>query len=173
MGSGPFGQRRRRDRQDRGAARMANQTSTRGPRLGLAAAILVAAAPAQAQSYVRPDCKPLIAADTLGETSLTARWYRRFWTGDCGDLHGCLSGSPNWNEVVGRLVSRSPAGDQPKVLAKACRLGPLIGLEWTRPNRIRRIDTGDLRRFKSALDGSRDVLQGLADVEAQARAKIG
>jgi hypothetical protein len=139
----------------------------------LAAAILLAGPPAHAQTYVRPDCRPLIAADPLDETSLTARWYRRFWTGDCGDLHGCLGGSPNWNQIVGQLVARSPAPDRPKVLAKACRLGPLIGLEWTKPGRIRRIDTHDLRGFKSALDRSRDVLQGLAAVEAQARAKIG
>jgi hypothetical protein len=141
--------------------------------LFLAAAILLAAPAAQAQSYVRADCKPLIAADKLGETSLTARWYRRFWTGDCGDLHGCLGGAPNWNEIVGQLVARSPAPERPKVLAKACRLGPLIGLEWTKPSRVRRIDTHGLRGFKSTLEGARDVMQGLAEVEAQARAKIG
>jgi hypothetical protein len=137
------------------------------------AAILLAGPSARAQTYVRPDCQPLIAADQLDETSLTGRWYRRFWTGDCGGLHGCLGGSPNWNQVVGQLVARSAPAERPQVLAKACRLGPLIGLEWTKPSRVRRIDTHDLRGFKSALDGARDVLQGLADVEARARAKIG
>ena len=141
--------------------------------LALAAATLLAAASARAQPYVRPDCRPLIAADTLGETSLTARWYRRFWTGDCGDLRGCMKGLPNWNEVVGRLVARSPEPERARVLEKACRLGPLIGLEWTRPSRVRRIDTGDLRRFNKTLDRSPDVMQGLAAVEAQLRAKIG
>ena len=141
--------------------------------LGLAAAVLLVGPAARAQPYVRPDCQPLIAADTLGETSLTARWYRRFWTGDCGDLRGCLKGSPNWNDIVGELVARSPAADRRKVLEKACRLGPLIGLEWTRPSRVRRIDTRDLRGFNATLERARDVMQGLDAVEAQARAKIG
>jgi hypothetical protein len=30
-----------------------------------------------------------------------------------------------------------------RVLSKACRMGPLIGHEWTRPRAVRRIDTGD------------------------------
>lgn len=138
----------------------------------LAASLLVVGS-AQAQTYVRPDCQPLIAARGPEGSSLTGRWYRRFWTGDCGDLHGCLSGAPNWNEVVGKLVARSPAPERPKVLAQACRLGPLIGLEWTKPNKVRRIDTHDLRGFKSTLEDARDVLRGLADVEAQVRAKAG
>lgn len=135
-------------------------------------AVLLTAAPAQAQSYVRADCRPLIGANRLGQTSLTARWYKRFWTGDCGGLKGCLAGAPNWNQIVGKLVVRASAADRPAVLARACRLGPVIGLEWTRPSTVRRIDSGDLRRFKATLESSRDVRAGLARVEAQARAAI-
>jgi hypothetical protein len=136
-------------------------------------ATALASGGARAQAYVRPDCLPLISeAAPSPETSLTARWYRRFWTGDCAGLSGCFGGSPNWNGIVGELVARSDAGARPQVLAKACRLGPLIGLEWTRPKDVRRIDSGDLRRFRSALASSRDVLAGLDFVEAQARAKI-
>jgi hypothetical protein len=152
---------------------MPREPLLRAPPLALAVALLLVGASAEAQPYVRPDCQPLIAADTLDETSLTGRWYRRFWTGECAGLRGCFGGSPNWNEVVGRLVARAPAPDRPEVLAKACRLGPLIGLEWTRPSRVRRIDTGDLRGFNATLERARDVMQGLAEVEAAARAKIG
>jgi hypothetical protein len=137
----------------------------------LAAAL--AASGARAQDYVRPDCRPLISeAAPSPDTSVSARWYRRFWTGDCGGLAGCFGGAPNWNGVVGDLVARCDAAARPQVLAKACRLGPLIGLEWTRSKDVRRIDTGDLRRFRSALASSHDVLAGLGAVEAQARAKI-
>jgi hypothetical protein len=52
-------------------------------------------------------------------------------------------------------------------------LGALIGQEWTRPREVRRIDTGDLRRFKATLDAAGEVRAGLARVESQARAKIG
>jgi hypothetical protein len=137
-----------------------------------AALAVIFAGPSQAQSYVRADCRPLIADSRLDPASLTGRWYRRFWTGDCAGLSGCMGGSPNWNEIVGQLAARSRAPERASVLARACRLGPLIGLEWTRPRDVRRIDSGDLRGFKSTLQSSGAVLDGLARVEAQARAKI-
>jgi hypothetical protein len=137
----------------------------------LAVGLLAAAAPAGAQDFVRADCKPLIEAPPAAD-AVTARWYRRFWTGDCAQLKGCMSGSPNWNDIVGRLIARSQPAERTVVLAKACRLGPLIGEEWTRPKSVRRIDTGDLRKFKATLEGARDVVTGLDKVEAQARARI-
>src|SRR6185369_6874794 len=110
------------------------------PTMWLAAIAVLGATAADAQSYVRSDCKPLITAGAPADP-LTARWYKRFWTGECGDLHNCREGSPNWNEIVGKLVARSDAGERPAVLARACRLGAVIGLEWTRPRKVRRIDT--------------------------------
>lgn len=150
----------------------------RGPlwvalRAALGAAVLISAAPANAQSYVRADCRALVTSARLDPSPLTARWYRRFWTGDCNGLAGCMGGSPNWNEVVGKLSARAAPSDRARVQARACRLGALIGQEWTRPRDVRRIDTGDLRRFKSTLDGAGDVKAGLDRVEAKARAKIG
>jgi hypothetical protein len=139
----------------------------------LALTAALACAEARAQSYVRADCRALAPAARLDPSPVTAGWYKRFWTGDCGGLRGCVGGSPNWNEVVGKLVARSPPADRVAVLAKACRLGPLIGQEWTRPRDVRRIDSGDLRGFRKTLESSRDVLKGLDRVEAQARAKIG
>jgi len=135
-------------------------------------AILTISFPARAQSYVRADCKPVVTAGAPAD-ALTAHWYRRFWTGDCTGLHGCMAGSPNWNDVVSKLVARSRAQERPAVLARACRLGPLIGLEWTRPRTVRRIDSRDLRKFKTTLESSGDVLKGIERVEAEARAKIG
>jgi hypothetical protein len=133
---------------------------------------IVAPSPVLAQSYVRADCARLIARARTVPTSLTGRWYKRFWTGDCGGLGGCISGSPNWNQVVGQLVARSQPRDRPAVLAKACRLGPLIGLEWTRPRDVRRIDSGELRAFRSTLESSSNVLDGLNRVDAEVRGKI-
>ncbi|HEX7943750.1 MAG TPA: hypothetical protein VF495_03750 [Phenylobacterium sp.] len=145
----------------------------RGLQAAVAAAAALTCSQADAQSYVRADCRPLVSAARLDPSPLTARWYKRFWTGDCGGLRGCLDGSPNWNEVVGKLVARSAPAQRPAVLARACRLGPLIGQEWTRPRKVRRIDSGDLRGFKTALESGGEVLEGIARVEAQARAKIG
>lgn len=141
--------------------------------MAIVALVVLTCPRAEAQSYVRPDCRPSASADHLEPSALTARWYKRFWTGDCDGLRGCINGSPNWNEVVGKLVARSRPQDRPAVLAKACRLGPVIGQEWTRPAKVRRIDSGDLRGFKKALESSADVLKGIERVEAQARAKIG
>jgi hypothetical protein len=133
--------------------------------------IWLVAATAQAQDYVRPDCRPLISPAKIADP-LTAKWYRRFWTGDCGHLSGCFGGTPNWNDIVGRLMSRAAAGQKVEVLRRACRLGPLIGLEWTRPKRVRRIDSRDLQSFKSVLDSSPDVVQALSKVEASAQSQI-
>ena len=152
-----------------------NRTLTTPLAVAFALATALSAAPVAAQDYVRAECRPLIGPDPLASdpASTTARWYRRFWTGNCDGLFGCFGGSPNWNEVVGRLVGRSAPADRAAVLAKACRLGPQIGLEWTRPKSLRRIDTGELRRLKSTLDAARDVPSGLDRVEAEVRAKLG
>jgi len=139
----------------------------------LAATVLLCPGGAGAQSYVRPDCRPLLSADGLDPSPPTARWYRRFWTGECEGLQGCIPGSPNWNEIVGELVARSAPSDRPTVLARACHLGSLIGAEWTRPRDVRRIDSGDLRGFKTALQSAGNVLAGIQRVEVAALAKIG
>jgi len=143
-----------------------------GPMAWLAAVAVLAATPAGAQGYVRDDCQPAITAGAPADP-LTARWYRRFWTGECGDLHGCKGGSPNWNEIVGKLVARTDAAKRPAVLSRACRLGAVIGLEWTRPRKVRRIDTRDLSGFRTTLQNSRNILEGIERVEQQARGKIG
>jgi hypothetical protein len=106
---------------------------------------------AQAQDYVRADCRAQLDPASLRfDTPLHQRWYRRFWTGDCDHLPMCFSGSPNWNDIVGKLLIRGGPAEQAALLPKACRLGQMIGLEWARDKKIRRIDTGDLHAFKGS-----------------------
>ncbi len=129
-------------------------------------ATLLAATSVEGQAYVRAGCRSVIGPPPAQDT-LTAAWYRRFWTGDCGSLKGCHAGSPNWNQVVGRLTARADPARRIAVRARACRLGARIGQEWTRPGRVRRIDSHDLRAFKATLDRAGDVATGLTKVEAQ------
>lgn len=138
----------------------------------LSAAALLTTGTAEAQSYVRADCRALIGAPPP-QDALTAGWYRRFWTGDCGGLKGCLAGSPNWNQVVAGLTARASPASRAAVHARACRLGARIGQEWTRPSAVRRIDSLDLRGFKATLDRAGDITAGLAKVEAQVRVQTG
>lgn len=139
----------------------------------IVASVVLSCATAEARTYVRAECRPIARTDQLDPSPVAARWYRRFWTGDCDGLKGCLNGSPNWNEIVGKLVAKSRPQDRQTVLVKACRLGPLIGQEWTRPRGVRHIDSGDLRGFKKTLESAGDVVEGVDRVEAQVRAKIG
>ena len=128
---------------------------------------------AQAQDYVRADCRgPLAPATLRFDTPEHVRWYKRFWTGDCDHLPMCLPGSPNWNDIVGKLLTRGGPAEQAVLLPKACRLGQTIGLEWSRNKKIRRIDTGDLRVFKGQLEASGDALLGIEGVENSVRAKL-
>jgi hypothetical protein len=128
---------------------------------------------AQAQDYVRADCRGLANSVALRfDTPEHVRWYKRFWTGECDHLPMCLPGSPNWNDIVGKLLTRGGPAEQAALLPKACRLGQTIGLEWSRNKKIRRIDTGDLRVFKGQLEASGDALRGVEQVEGSVRAKL-
>lgn len=137
----------------------------------LAAALLVAGA-ADAQDFVREDCRAFVTPSEglTYDTPLHARWYKRFWTGTCDHLPFCFAGSPNWNDIVGKLMIKGGAKEQPALLPKACRLGQLIGLEWSRDKKIRHITTNDLRAFNRMLEASGDPLRGVEEVEAKARA---
>lgn len=146
----------------------------RGARTALLALLAFGlAGVAHAQDYVRADCRAQLDPASLRfDTPLHQRWYRRFWTGDCDHLPMCFPGSPNWNDIVGKLLIRGGPAEQAALLPKACRLGQMIGLEWARDKKIRRIDTGDLRAFKGQLEASGDALRGIDRVEATARAKM-
>ncbi len=135
---------------------------------------LLAATGAQAQAFVRPDCLGHLAqVAPRYDTANHELWYRRFWTGSCDmRIPRCIPGQPNWNGMITTLLLRSPAAQRPAVLAKACRVGELIGQEWSRSKAVRKIDLDDLRRFNRQLESSSDTLQGLDRVEQAARAKL-
>lgn len=136
------------------------------------AGLCLGAGPALSQPYVDPPC--------TGEAPqfvdhLQSLWYRRFWTGECQDLSSfkCRSGRPYWNEIARTLSARAPAAERAEISQRACRLGRRIGFEWTRPSKVRRIDTRDLQALNAQLEKAPDVASGLAAVEAKVRAKIG
>lgn len=139
----------------------------------LAALAFGLAGAAQAQDYVRADCRGVLGpAVQRFETPEHVRWYKRFWTGECDHLPMCMPGSPNWNDIVGKLLVRGGPAEQAALLPKACRLGQTIGMEWARHKKVRRIDTGDLRVFKGQLEASGDALRGVEQVESSVRIKL-
>ncbi len=134
---------------------------------------LLAANVARADEFVRADCRNVVTPSSAlkYDTPEHALWYKRFWTGSCDHLPLlCLPGSPNWNDIVGKLLVKGGPSEQAALLPKACRLGQLIGLEWSRDKKIRHIDTHDLRVFNGTLDASGDALRGVDQVDAKARA---
>lgn len=135
------------------------------------AVALLAANVARADEFVRDDCRGVIApsGSLKYDTPEHARWYKRFWTGDCDHLPFCFPGSPNWNDIVGKLLAKGGPREQPLLLPKACRLGQLIGLEWSRDKKIKHITTGDLRVFNTMLEASGDPLKGVDQVDSKAR----
>lgn len=141
----------------------------------LAATLLVAGAANAAtsgQEFVRGDCRNVVTP-SIGlkyDTPEHARWYKRFWTGECDHLALCFPGAPNWNEVVGKLLVKGGPKEQPALLPKACRLGQLIGLDWSRDKKVKHITTGDLKVFSTMLEASGDALRGVDQVDAKARA---
>ncbi len=138
------------------------------------AAMMGIPATAAAQSYVRADCRALVAKPAARfDDGQHRAWYHRFWNGDCGDLAFCSPGSPNWNEAVQLIHDRAPPARRAALTAKACKLGRLIGMEWSRDNSIRKIDTGELSSFYDAFDQSQDEERALADVERRAHADLG
>lgn len=126
----------------------------------------------RADEFVRVDCRSVVLPSAVlkYDTPEHARWYKRFWTGDCDQLALCLPGAPNWNEVIGKLLAKGGPKEQPALLPKACRLGQLIGLEWSRDKKVKHITTGDLKVFNTMLEGAGDALRGVDQVDARARA---
>ena len=98
--------------------------------------------------------------------------HRGFWTGACDHLSFCVPGSPNWNDIIGKLLVKGGPAERVALLPKACRLGQMIGLEWSRERNVRRITTADLKVFSSMLEASKDTLKGVDTVEQTARGKL-
>ena len=137
--------------------------------------VLAAAPVVQAGEFVRFDCRAMIKpTDAVRfDTDEHLRWYKRFWTGTCDHLPFCFSGSPNWNDIVGKLLVKGGASEQPTLLPQACRLGQLIGLEWAKDKGVQKISTKDLRQFNAMLEAAGDPLKGVEAVETRARAMAG
>lgn len=142
--------------------------------LGMVAAMLLLGGGASAQEFVRTDCRTMVqSTHTLKfEDPKHALWYKRFWTGSCADLSLCMPGAPNWNDIVSKLLIRSGPSERGVLLPKACRLGQMIGMEWARDRRIKRIKTADLKTFNSILEASGDAVRGVEQVELKARSMI-
>jgi hypothetical protein len=140
------------------------------------AALLLAAvvAPqAQAQAYVADICQSSVTPAALRfDSAEHTRWYKRFWTGECDHILGCVPGSPNWNAIMRQLVARATPAERAQLLPKACRLGQLVGLDWSREHGVRRITTSDLRRLYAILEQG-DPMNGVEHAEAAARAQLG
>ena len=139
----------------------------------LAAVVVIGMAPvAQAAEFVRADCRAVVKpTDSLRfDTDEHQRWYKRFWTGSCDHLAFCFPGSPNWNDVVGKLLVKGGPAEQPALLPKACRLGQMIGLEWAKDHDQQKITTKDLKVFDATLEAAGDPLKGVDAVDAKARA---
>jgi hypothetical protein len=139
----------------------------------LTALLLGVSSAARAEDFISPACRPTVPlASVQFENPLQARWYRRFWTGNCDHLAGCFPGSPNWNGILEQLLARGGPAERAALLPKVCRLGQTVGLEWTREKAVRRISTSDLRDLYHVLESSDDPLRGLEQVEAIVRAKL-
>lgn len=141
---------------------------------GVVLAATLLAGGASAQEFVRNDCRTTVqSTQTLKfEDPKHALWYKRFWTGSCADLSMCMPGSPNWNDIVSKLLIKGGPAERGVLLPKACRLGQMIGMEWARDRRIKRIKTADLKTFNSILEASGDAVRGVEQVDAKARAMI-
>lgn len=133
----------------------------------------LAAPQAQAQAYVADICQPSVTPAALRfDSAEHGRWYKRFWTGDCDHILGCVPGSPNWNAIMRQLVIRAAPQDRAQLLPRACRLGQLVGLDWSREHGVRKITTADLRRLYGILEQG-DPLSGVEHAEAAARVQLG
>jgi hypothetical protein len=126
----------------------------------------------QAQDYVSADCQ--IQSTPAFDDPTHARWYRRFWTGQCKELPfwGCQTGAPFWNAAVKDLPLRVRPERREAVAREVCELGREIGYEWARKNKKRRISTRDLQTFELLIASPGDVEAGLGDVQRRVTAKL-
>ena len=83
-------------------------------------------------------------------------WYLRFWTGDCAGTHSfCMPGSPNWLTTVAYVTEHALPAERQALVARTCRLGQQIGLEWSREAHVKRITVSDLREFGAIMKRTR------------------
>ena len=100
------------------------------------------------------------------------RWYNRFWTGRCTGLFFCVSGTPNWNTGVEKLMRKHRLTRHPSLLRRLCVLGHRMGFEWAKDNSIRKIHTVDLEIWIPELDDAADLEPVLLTLEQRVAARL-
>ena len=155
-------------------------------RNALAAAAILAAvvAPvtASAQEPIREDCLPHVSSPSKLKFNAGKhdQWYSRYWNGKCGSLtllrDQCHQSDPGWNSAIAVILTESTPANSAQVLAKACKLGELVGYEWAKDNNVRCIhSTGHngnnlvvLRGIVQDAKGG-DIMKRLEVAEAKAK----
>ena len=79
---------------------------------------------------------------------------------------------PYLTSELSELLRRAAPAERPALLARACRLGRMVGYEWARDNGIRRIDTDDLQGYEEQLSRAGGAGAALDLVEQSAKAKL-
>ena len=144
-----------------------------------ASAATLAPVGATAQEAIRQDCLAHVApASRLTFAHDKHRlWYSRYWNGKCEGLStslfgdACSESEPGWNQAVTVLVRQSPPARAGELLAKACKLGELVGYEWAKDNNVRCIHTtgsNSLSALNALLKEQGDIFDRLARAEARA-----
>jgi hypothetical protein len=135
---------------------------------------------ATAQEAIRQDCLAHVAPISRLTFSHDKhrRWYRRYWNGKCDGLStsffsdACSENEPGWNHAVGEILRQAPPARAGELLAKACKLGELIGYEWAKDNNVRCIHTmgsSSLSSLNSILREGGDIFARLERIEAKAK----
>ena len=150
--------------------------------IALAAATVAVLAPvtADAQEAIRQDCLAHVASASklTFNPGKHQQWYNRFWNGKCGSLtlfgDKCTQSEPGWNQATANILQDAGPQASAEVLAKACKLGALIGYEWAKDNNVRCIHTSGanslvtLRAIVKDKKGG-DMLKRLDLAEAKAK----
>lgn len=108
--------------------------------------LLSAATPVVAQDMrVQKICGNLVPPRPAFDDLTQKLWYNRFWTGACAPgLAWCQAGSPNWIETEAQLEASVPVAKRQAYRNRLCKLGYRVGLEWSRDNSVRQLNTNDL-----------------------------
>ena len=93
------------------------------------------------------------------DDALHRRWYDRFWTGFCegfGLFEICKEDGTSWHLTVANTIARLPDRDRARARAELWALGRMIGYEWAKRNRIRKISTADLQSWRGVIESPGD-----------------
>jgi hypothetical protein len=132
------------------------------------------------QEAIRQDCLAHVAPVSRLAFSHDKhrQWYRRYWNGRCEGLStsflgdACSESEPGWNQAVTDILRQGQPQRAAELLAKACKLGELIGYEWAKDNNVRCIHTmgsNSLSSLNAILKERGDILQRLDRIEARAK----